>query len=87
MTHARNCKDQLFFFPFAPAMLEENDVSSPFHLVAGERSRDGWDVLARVIRQATSVTIQSEAGHMIMLEDQQRFLSIIRRLIPVQNNA
>lgn len=59
------------------------DRSIPFHLVAGSRSRDGWDVPAWVLQQATSVTIQPGAGHMMMLEDQQSFLSIIRQLIPV----
>jgi lipase len=59
------------------------DQSIPFHLVAGSRSRDGWDVPTWVLQQATSVTIQPGAGHMMMLEDQQSFLSIIRQLIPV----
>jgi lipase len=59
------------------------DRSIPFHLVAGSRSRDGWDVPEWVLRQATSITIQPGAGHMMMLEDQQSFLSIIRQLIPV----
>lgn len=59
------------------------DCSIPFHLVAGERSRAGWDVPAWVLQRATSVTIQPGAGHMMMLEDQQSFLSIIRQLIPV----
>lgn len=58
------------------------DQSIPFHLVAGSRSRDGWDVPQWVLQRATSMTIQPGAGHMMMLEDQQRFLSIIRQLIP-----
>src|SRR3954466_15733423 len=58
------------------------DRSIPFHLVAGSRSRDGWDVPEWVLQQATSVTMQPGAGHMMMLEDQHRFLSIIRQLIP-----
>ncbi len=56
--------------------------SIPFHLVAGSRSREGWDVPAWVLQQATSVTIQPDAGHMMMWEDQQHFLSIVRQLIP-----
>lgn len=59
------------------------DRSIPFHLVAGSRSRDGWDVPAWVLQQTTSVTIQPDAGHMMMWDDQQHFLSIIRQLIPV----
>jgi lipase len=58
------------------------DRSIPLHLVAGERSREGWDVPTWVLQRAASVTIQPEAGHMMMLEDQQRFLSIIRQIIP-----
>jgi lipase len=58
------------------------DRSIPFHLVAGSRSRDGWDVPEWVLQRATSVTIQPGAGHMMMLEDQHCFLSIIRQLIP-----
>lgn len=59
------------------------DRSIPFHLVAGERSRDGWDVPAWVLQRATSMTIQTGVGHLMMLEDQHRFLSIIRQLIPL----
>jgi pimeloyl-ACP methyl ester carboxylesterase len=59
------------------------DRSIPFHLVAGERSRNGWDVPEWVLQRATSVTIQPGAGHMMMLEDQHSFLSIIRQLIPL----
>ncbi len=53
----------------------------PFHLVAGERSRDGWDVPEWVLQQAASVTIQPGVGHMMMLEDQHGFLSLIRELL------
>jgi pimeloyl-ACP methyl ester carboxylesterase len=59
------------------------DRSIPLHLVAGERSREGWDVPEWVLQRAASVTIQPGVGHMMMLEDQQGFLSIIRQLVPV----
>jgi len=58
------------------------DRATPFHLVAGERSRAGWDVPTWALRRATSVTIQPGVGHMMMLEDENGFLSIIRRRIP-----
>ncbi len=58
------------------------DRSIPLHLVAGERSREGWDVPAWVLERAASVTIQTGVGHMMMLEDLRGFLSIIRRIIP-----
>ena len=54
----------------------------PFYLVAGEHSRDAWDVPEWVLRQATRLMIQPGVGHMMMLEDQQGFLSLIRQLIP-----
>jgi len=57
------------------------DRATPFHLVAGERSRAGWDVPAWALRRATSVTIQPGVGHMMMLEDESGFLAIVRRLI------
>jgi pimeloyl-ACP methyl ester carboxylesterase len=53
----------------------------PFHLVAGERSRAGWDVPDFVLRDATSLTIQPGVGHMMMLEDRLGFLEIVRRLV------
>ncbi len=57
------------------------DRATPFHLVAGERSRGGWDVPEWALRRVTSVTIQPGAGHMMMLENESDFLSIVRRLI------
>ncbi len=62
------------------------DRSIPFHLVAGERSRKDWDVPAWVLQRAASMTLQPNAGHMMMLEDQHGFLSIIRQLIPLYGN-
>jgi lipase len=53
----------------------------PIHLVAGERSRDGWDVPEFVLRAARSFTIQPGAGHMMMLEDPMRFLQIVNNLV------
>ncbi len=60
------------------------DRSIPFHLVAGERSREGWDVPEWVLRRVGGVTIQPHVGHMMILEDEAGFLSIVRQLIPVQ---
>jgi len=58
------------------------DRSIPLHLVAGERSRAARDVPDWALQRAASTTIQPGVGHMMMLEDQPAFLSIIRRLIP-----
>jgi lipase len=54
---------------------------TPFHLVAGERSRDGWDVPGFAAARATSMTIQPGAGHMMMLENAAEFFGIIAGLL------
>ena len=51
---------------------------TPFHLLAGERSRDGWDVPEFVLERAASLTIQPGVGHMLMLEDPEAFLDRCR---------
>jgi len=53
----------------------------PLHLVAGERSRAGWDVPDFVLRDAASLTTQPGVGHMMMLEDRVGFLEIVKTLI------
>jgi len=52
----------------------------PFHLVAGEHSREGWDVPEFVLQQAASFTVQPGVGHLMMLEDAKGFLNIIQEL-------
>jgi pimeloyl-ACP methyl ester carboxylesterase len=59
------------------------DRGTPFHLVAGERSRDGWDVPDFVAARAASLTIQPGAGHMMMLENPAEFFQIVARLAGV----
>ena len=56
------------------------DRGTPFHLVAGQRSRDGWDVPDFVAARATSMTIQPGVGHMMMLENPAKFFQIVARL-------
>jgi pimeloyl-ACP methyl ester carboxylesterase len=56
------------------------DRGTPFHLVAGERSRDGWDVPDFVAARAASMTIQPGVGHMMMLENPAEFFAIVARL-------
>lgn len=55
--------------------------SVPVHLVAGERSREGWDVPAWAIQQAASVTIIPGAGHLMMLEAPLEFARVIARIV------
>lgn len=49
----------------------------PVYLVAGERSRDGWDVPAWALSSARGVTVIPRAGHLVMVEDPARFAQAI----------
>jgi pimeloyl-ACP methyl ester carboxylesterase len=53
----------------------------PFHLIAGEHSRPGWDVPEFVLTRAASFQIQPGAGHMLMLNDQHAFVKLVERAI------
>jgi hypothetical protein len=44
-----------------------------FSLVAGSRSRSGWDTPAWAERKAVSLEIIDGYGHLIMLEDSEGF--------------
>jgi len=52
---------------------------TPFHLIAGERSRKGWDVPDWVAAGAASNTEIKGTGHLMMLEQPEEFASAIRR--------
>jgi pimeloyl-ACP methyl ester carboxylesterase len=59
-----------------PAYLEslrQLFARTPVHLVAGERSRAGWDVPDWASAAARSVTIIPGRGHLMMLEDGPEF--------------
>ncbi len=49
----------------------------PFHLIAGERSRSGWNVPDWVRDLATSDTIIANSGHLMMAEDPQAFADTV----------
>ncbi|MDN0077312.1 alpha/beta hydrolase [Crenobacter sp. SG2303] len=53
---------------------------TPVHLVAGERSRPGWDVSDWALSAAASVTVMPGVGHMMMLEDPVGFSRMIAGL-------
>jgi lipase len=57
------------------------DKGIPVHLVAGENSRDSWDVPEFVLRRAVSMTVQPFVGHLMMLEDPASFLDIIEHCV------
>lgn len=53
----------------------------PVHLVAGARSRTGWDVPDWALEAAASYTEIPDAGHLVMLEAPEVFASELRRLL------
>jgi pimeloyl-ACP methyl ester carboxylesterase len=54
---------------------------TPIHLLAGERSADGWDVPEWVRTAARSSLVMPGIGHMMMLEDPAGFCRIVRALV------
>jgi len=57
------------------------DGGIPFHLIAGERSRAGWDAPEFVLSRAASFQVQPDAGHMLMLNDLRGFAELVERAI------
>ncbi|HEY3742423.1 MAG TPA: alpha/beta hydrolase [Bryobacteraceae bacterium] len=55
------------------------DRGIPFHLIAGEHSRAGWDVPDFVLARAASFQIEPNAGHMLMLNDQAAFTALVEK--------
>ncbi|GAA4356745.1 hypothetical protein GCM10023165_50070 [Variovorax defluvii] len=53
----------------------------PVHLVAGERSRDGWDVPPWVRSAAASSVVLPSLGHMMMLEAPVPFCAAIGDIV------
>lgn len=53
------------------------DTGLPLHLLAGARSRAGWDVPDWVARMAASNTDIAAAGHLMMLDAPERFAEAI----------
>jgi pimeloyl-ACP methyl ester carboxylesterase len=63
------------------AAVREVFASHPVHLVAGERSREGWDTPEWALQRATSLTVMPSVGHLMMLEDPANFGRIIQNLL------
>ena len=53
----------------------------PFHLMAGEHSRTGWDVPDWVAKAATTNTVLPGRGHLMMLEAPAAFGSALRNIL------
>lgn len=66
------------YFDKVRAVLESR---IPFHLIAGQHSRDAWDVPGFVLDRAASLQIQPNAGHMLMMNDQPMFVKLVENCI------
>jgi len=55
--------------------------SIPMHLLAGERSRAGWDVPDWALAQSAGMTIMRKVGHLMMLEQPQAFAQEIAQIL------
>jgi lipase len=55
--------------------------ATPVHLVAGARSRAGWDVPDWALETAASYTEIPDVGHMVMLEAPEVFGAVLARLL------
>lgn len=53
----------------------------PLHLIAGERSANGWHIPAWVKEKAASYRVMKNCGHLMMLEDAHQFSSAITSII------
>ncbi|CAM5455919.1 2-succinyl-6-hydroxy-2,4-cyclohexadiene-1-carboxylate synthase [Streptomyces afghaniensis] len=61
-------------------LLREVFERTPVHLVAGARSRGGWDVPAWALTAAASYTELPGTGHMVMLEAPEAFGKLLAEL-------
>lgn len=66
---------------YLKGLREVLDAGIQMHLIAGERSRDGWDVPSFVLDRAASFQIQPGVGHMLMLEEPEEFLVLVSNAI------
>lgn len=57
------------------------------HLVAGERSADGWDVPVWAMERAATFTVIPGTGHLVMLERTAEFATLVRDLVAEPESA
>lgn len=63
------------------ATLRSVFAAHPVHLLAGERSRPGWDVPAWAEAQCASSVVLPDTGHLMMLEDSAAFVAALRDML------
>jgi lipase len=63
------------------AMLRRVFAVHPTHLVAGTRSRAGWDVPEWAIDSAATYQTIPDCGHMVMLEQPHRLATLLATLV------
>jgi lipase len=63
------------------AMLRRVFARCPSHLVAGARSRAGWDVPCWAVDAAATSSTIADSGHMMMLEQPDRLAAVLAELV------
>jgi pimeloyl-ACP methyl ester carboxylesterase len=67
--------------PRYEALLRTVFSRTPVHLVAGERSRVGWDTPPWALEQAAGVTVMPAVGHLMTWENPSGFGALIAELL------
>jgi pimeloyl-ACP methyl ester carboxylesterase len=49
----------------------------PLYLLAGERSKDQWDIPPQILNAAKQLIVQSKVGHLMMLEEPREFCDLL----------
>jgi len=57
------------------------DCGVPMYLLAGERSKAGWDVPEWVLATAKGYVVQPKTGHMMMLEEPTEFCRLVGQIM------
>lgn len=73
--------------PGYETLLRDVFQHTPVHLVAGARSRPGWNVPDWALAAAASYTEIPDSGHMVMLEAPETFGNLVSRLTAEQPDA
>lgn len=73
--------------PSYEQLLREVFALAPVHLVAGARSREGWDVPGWALAVAASYTEMPDVGHMVMHEAPEAFGTLLAELLASKDEA